>query len=65
MSKDPSYKIGTSKRLNASFTGANLPGPGNYEPLGENIKDKAPAYGFGTGSRDHSKEKKTKLPGPG
>ena len=58
--------MGTSKRLNASFTGASLPGPGNYDALNMTNKDRAPAYGFGKDSRDNSQEKKKKsLPGPG
>ena len=46
--------MGTSKRLNASFTGASLPGPGNYDSLNMTNKDRAPAYGFGKDSRDNS-----------
>lgn len=59
--------MGTSKRLNASFTGASLPGPGNYNALDMPHKDKAPAYGFGKDTRENSLEKKraSGIPGPG
>ena len=38
--QEPSFSM--SKKLNASFTGASLPGPGNYNPLDVPTKEKAP-----------------------
>lgn len=62
---DPSFSMGTSKRHNQSFSGAQIPGPGNYNPIDDPLKPRAPGYGFGKGSRDNSLERKYGSPGPG
>ena len=62
--KNPSWKIGTSKRDDElkRIRKEGIPGPGMYE-FDDKTKNKAPIYGFGTEKR--GERKKNDNPGPG
>ena len=62
--KNPSWKIGTSKREDElkRIRKEGIPGPGMYE-FDDKTKNKAPIYGFGTEKR--GERKKNDNPGPG
>lgn len=64
LKKDPSFSIGTSKRLDVQKAKDEIPGPGNYDSFNAIQNKNQPMYSFGTGTRDNSKEKK-EAPGPG
>ena len=62
--KNPSWKIGTSKRDDEvkKKVKENVPGPGTYEQE-DKTKIKHPEFKFGTGKREG--EKPNDVPGPG
>ena len=62
--KNPSWKIGTSKRDDElkRIRREGIPGPGMYE-FDDKTKNKAPVYGFGREKR--GERKKNDTPGPG
>ena len=41
------------------------PGPGQYSPVSDTLKNKAPAYVLGTGPKMGKMERNTVAPGPG
>lgn len=59
LEKNPSFKLGTSKR-NSSMEVARGPGPCNYSPKGEKVNS---GHHFGNSPRNFTYD--NKLPGPG